>query len=100
MGTYNDVNPTPLDMSGWSTVFFDGFNGTQLDWTKWPITYGGSMYWNNAFWWDNGQLSTETNFDGGKRHGLNRYWNLQGQLIKEQVYEHDVSVSEKHFDPK
>jgi beta-glucanase (GH16 family) len=56
MGTYNDVNPTPLDMTGWSTVFFDGFNGTQLDWTKWPITYGGSMYWNNAFWWDNGQL--------------------------------------------
>jgi hypothetical protein len=43
-------------MTGWSTVFFDGFNGTQLDWTKWPITYGGSMYWNNAFWWDNGQL--------------------------------------------
>ncbi len=57
MGTYNDVNPNALDMTGWNTVFFDGFNGTQLDWTKWPITYGGSMYWNNAFWWDNGQLS-------------------------------------------
>jgi Ca2+-binding RTX toxin-like protein len=57
MGTYNDANPNALDMTGWSTVFFDGFNGTQLDWQKWPITYGGSMYWNNAFFWDGGQLS-------------------------------------------
>jgi Ca2+-binding RTX toxin-like protein len=57
MGTYNDANPNGLDMTGWNTVFFDGFNGTQLDWTKWPITYGGSMYWNNAFWWDGAQNS-------------------------------------------
>uniref|UniRef100_UPI0022EB31EF glycoside hydrolase family 16 protein n=1 Tax=Falsiroseomonas oryzae TaxID=2766473 RepID=UPI0022EB31EF len=57
MGTYNDVNPAPLDMTGWQTIFFDGFNGTALEHAKWPITYGGSMYWNNAFWWDNGQLS-------------------------------------------
>jgi Ca2+-binding RTX toxin-like protein len=55
MGTYTDANPNALDMTGWSTVFFDGFNGNQLDWTKWPITYGGSMYWNNAFWWDGAQ---------------------------------------------
>jgi beta-glucanase (GH16 family) len=57
MGTYNDINPNAMDMAGWQTVFFDGFNGTSLDYTKWPITYGGSMYWNNAFWWDNGQNS-------------------------------------------
>jgi beta-glucanase (GH16 family) len=55
MGTYNDANPNPMNMTGWNTIFFDGFNGTSLDYTKWPITYGGSMYWNNAFWWDNGQ---------------------------------------------
>jgi hypothetical protein len=48
-------------------------------------------------WWDNGQLSAETNFDHGQRHGLNRYWDKTGKLIKEQVYEHNVSVSEKHF---
>jgi Ca2+-binding RTX toxin-like protein len=69
MGTTNDVNPTPLDMTGWSTVFFDGFNGTQLDWTKWPITYGGSLYWNNAFWWDNSQLSVG---DGELTIGMDR----------------------------
>ncbi len=57
MGTYNDANPNGLDMTGWNTVFFDGFNGTQLDWTEWPISYGGSMYWNNAFWWDPGQVT-------------------------------------------
>ena len=57
MGTTSDINPTPLDMAGWNTVFFDGFNGSQLDWQKWPITYGGSMYWNGAFVWDAGQLS-------------------------------------------
>lgn len=57
MGTYTDTHPTPLDMTGWSTVFFDGFNGTQLDWQKWPITYGGSMYWNNAFYWDGNQVT-------------------------------------------
>ena len=57
MGTTTDINPTPLDMTGWNTVFFDGFNGSQLDWQKWPITYGGSMYWNGAFVWDGGQVS-------------------------------------------
>jgi antitoxin component YwqK of YwqJK toxin-antitoxin module len=46
-------------------------------------------------WWQNGQQSTETHFDEGKRHGLNRYWDKQGVLMKEQVYEYDVSVSEK-----
>ncbi|MBB5035956.1 toxin-antitoxin system YwqK family antitoxin [Prosthecobacter dejongeii] len=49
-------------------------------------------------WWDNGQLSTETHFDKGQRHGLNRYWSKKGKLMKEQVYEHDKSVSEKHYD--
>jgi Ca2+-binding RTX toxin-like protein len=57
MGTTTDTNPTPLDMTGWNTVFFDGFNGTQLDWQKWPITYGGSMYWNGAFYWDGSQVN-------------------------------------------
>lgn len=48
-------------------------------------------------WWDNGQQSAETNFEDGKRHGLNRYWSKDGKLIKEQVYDHDVSKSEKFY---
>jgi antitoxin component YwqK of YwqJK toxin-antitoxin module len=48
-------------------------------------------------WWDNGTLSTETHFENGKRHGLNRYWTRQGGLMKEQIYDHDHSVSEKHY---
>jgi antitoxin component YwqK of YwqJK toxin-antitoxin module len=51
-------------------------------------------------WWDNGQLSTETHFKNGQRHGLNRYWSTKGELMKEQVYERDKSVSEKHFEVK
>lgn len=48
-------------------------------------------------WWDNGQQSVETHFENGQRHGSNRYWNPEGKLTKEQVYDHDKSVSEKHF---
>lgn len=48
-------------------------------------------------WWDNGQRSTETHFESGQRHGSNRYWDRDGKLIKEQVYDHDHSVSEKHY---
>lgn len=51
-------------------------------------------------WWDNGQLSTETHFDVGQRHGSNRYWTRDGQPIKEQVYDHDKVISEKHYDVK
>ena len=36
----------------------DEFNGTAIDRSSWPITYGGdAMYWNGAFRWDNSQLS-------------------------------------------
>ncbi len=48
-------------------------------------------------WWENGQQSTETHFENGQRHGSNRYWSPEGKLTKEQVYDHDHSVSEKHF---
>lgn len=48
-------------------------------------------------WWDNGQMSVETHFDKGKRHGLNRYWTKEGKLMKEQVYDHDVSTSVKEW---
>lgn len=48
-------------------------------------------------WWDNGTLSTETHFEKGRRHGLNRYWTRKGGLMKEQVYDQDHSVSEKHY---
>ena len=48
-------------------------------------------------WWENGQQSVETHFEKGQRHGSNRYWNQEGKLTKEQVYDHDRSVSEKHY---
>ena len=41
MGTYNDVNPTPLNGNGWQTVLFDGFNGNAVDRGLWPVPYGG-----------------------------------------------------------
>ncbi|MBL6081652.1 family 16 glycosylhydrolase [Belnapia sp. T18] len=38
-------------------IFNDEFSGTRVDPTKWPISYGGSTYWNGAFRWDNSQVS-------------------------------------------
>jgi Ca2+-binding RTX toxin-like protein len=38
-------------------IFQDEFSGTRVDPTKWPISYGGSTYWNGAFRWDNSQVS-------------------------------------------
>ena len=50
MGTRTDLNPTPMsDQSNWTQVFYDGFNDGALDRWKWPIVYGGSQYWNDAF---------------------------------------------------
>lgn len=61
MGTGTDVNPTPLpDQANWTQVFYDGFNDGALDRAKWPIVYGGSQYWNKAFWWDQRDV-VETN---------------------------------------
>ena len=57
----------------------------------------GKMHGVMKEWWDNGQPSAETNFENGQRHGLNRYWDMKGKLTKEQIYDHDRSVSEKHF---
>ena len=46
-------------------------------------------------WWENGNLQTETEFSKGKRHGKNTYWDEDGKLIKEQVYDMDKVVEEK-----
>ena len=32
-----------------------------------------------------------------ERHGLNRYWDMKGHQTKEQIYDHDKSISEKHL---
>ena len=47
-------------------------------------------------WWENGQMQTETNFTKGIRHGDNTYWDKDGSLIKEQVYDMGESVKEKY----
>jgi antitoxin component YwqK of YwqJK toxin-antitoxin module len=48
-------------------------------------------------WWENGVQAVETHFEEGKRHGNNTYWDQTGRLTKEQVYDHDHSVSEKVY---
>lgn len=48
-------------------------------------------------WWENGRQSVETHFENGRRHGSNRYWDRDGKLTKEQLYDQDKSVSEKHY---
>jgi beta-glucanase (GH16 family) len=51
-------------------VFFDGFDGTAVDRSKWSITYGGDqLYWNGAFRWDDRMLSVS---DGNLRIGLEK----------------------------
>ncbi len=57
---------------------------------------GGRLHGVVREWWDNGVQCTETHFEDGKRHGSNKYWDQSGRLTKEQLYEHDRSVSEKH----
>ena len=59
---------------------------------------GGKFHGVVREYWPNGQQSVETHFEEGQRHGSNRYWNLEGKLTKEQVYERDHSVSVKKFD--
>jgi hydroxypyruvate isomerase len=48
-------------------------------------------------WWDNGKKMTETHFENGKRHGENRYWYMNGDPQKLQIYEHGVSLSEEIY---
>lgn len=80
------------------------FTGTARDKFKSGVLKGeypfqeGRLHGIVREWWDNGQLSTETHFEKGQRHGLNRYWSKSGKLMKEQVYDHDKSVSTKHYD--
>ncbi len=52
-----------------SLVFQDEFSGTRVDPTKWPISYGGSTYWNGAFRWDNSQVSVG---DGAAKIGITK----------------------------
>lgn len=65
---------------------------------RWEIKEG-KMHGLIEEWWENGNKMTETNFVDGKRHGENRYWYMDGQPQKLQVYEHGVSISEE-FDPE
>ena len=62
-----EPEPEPETGSGqFRETFFDGFDGTALDRSKWTITYGGDgLYWNNAFRWNNSELSVS---DGNAPH--------------------------------
>lgn len=50
-------------------------------------------------WWETGVQAVETHFEKGQRHGKNTYWDQNGRLTKEQVYDHDRSVSVQHYSP-
>ena len=59
--------------AGWTLAFQDDFNGSALNRWDWPIVYGGSQYWNKAFWWDqrdvnvgNGELTVSAAILNGK----------------------------------
>ncbi len=86
MGTYTDTNPTPLDSSGWRLTFEDGFNGVTVDRGAWPVIFGGSRYWNDAFAWDpsaitvwDGELAVNAmaTSNGWIAGGMNMGWNGQ-----------------------
>jgi Ca2+-binding RTX toxin-like protein len=57
MPTRASTDPVPLATDGLQQVFFDGFDGTTLDRSRWPIVYGGATGWNGAFRWDASQIS-------------------------------------------
>lgn len=48
-------------------------------------------------WYEDGTPQTETHFKAGRRHGSNTYWNPDGSLLKEQLWEDGTLVEEtKH----
>ncbi|HEX2224314.1 MAG TPA: carbohydrate-binding domain-containing protein, partial [Thermoanaerobaculia bacterium] len=57
----------------------DEFNGGSLDAAKWPILYGGSLYWNGAFRWDKSQVAVEDgNLVISLDKGADGIWNVGG----------------------
>lgn len=106
-GCQREPPPVPYGRLDWKDEMFylDGqpFTGVAEDKhpngqlrSRYPIEQG-RIHGVVREWWDNGQPSTETHFEHGLRHGSNRYWNREGRLLKEQVYDHDKSVSEKVY---
>ncbi len=49
-------------------------------------------------YYENGQASSSTQWQKGKRHGANLYWDEDGNAIKRQRYEHDVAVETVEMD--
>ncbi|GGG32206.1 hypothetical protein GCM10010964_20200 [Caldovatus sediminis] len=47
------------DQNAWKfrETFFDGFDGNSVVHANWPMIYGGTTYWNGAFYWDPGEVS-------------------------------------------
>lgn len=87
MGTTTNVNPTPLDETGWRLTFFDGFDGVMLDRAAWPVVVHGLPYSTGAFEWRqeavavwDGELiiSARSTPEGWIAGGVNQGWN--GQL--------------------
>jgi beta-glucanase (GH16 family) len=87
LGTYTNVNPTPLPSDGWKLTFFDGFdNDYVLDRAAWPILFHGGTYWNGAFSWNQnnvfvmeGELSLYSiaSSNGWTSGAVNMGWNGQ-----------------------
>ncbi len=46
-----------LSAAGWTTTFYDGFDGSSVDRSAWSNLYDGSVYWNGAFVWESDEVS-------------------------------------------
>ena len=44
-----------------------------------------------------GSISTETPFVDEKKHGVEKYYDRKGKLVKEITYEHDVEISTREY---
>ncbi len=48
-------------------------------------------------YWDNGKLKTETPYHNNKKHGVEKFWNENGQPWYEIYYLYDKSVSPEEY---
>ncbi len=60
---------------------------------RYPMV-NGRLHGQVEEWYTNGVKSTETMFENNQRHGTNRYWDVQGRLIKIQVWQHDQLITD------
>ena len=78
--------PTPNQLQKKHYINYYCNGNKQLEFDHIGIGAEGKM----TSWHENGKLQCESHFKDDKRIGTWRYWNVEGRLIKEEVYERDV----------